>query len=159
MPDDLLNHLLYTSKIGLTSFTYPEIQSHSLDLLCTIGDALVQDTSNQLASLRERTIEPFIKLLFDIIVTLDLHNENKTDCYSTIYTLSCAAHQHEHVFHAMLKMLAEKQKQRQTYQTPQDSPEVEQLKVFEFRNSREQKFAFVDLFDKFIASISFLYHN
>jgi hypothetical protein len=73
LPEDIVNHVLYTIKIGLTSFSYPEIQGHSLDLLSTMGDAIVQDTENQLTALRTLTVEPFGKLLFDVIVTLDLH--------------------------------------------------------------------------------------
>jgi len=164
LPVDLINHLLYTIKVGLTSFSYPDIQGHSLDLLHIIGTSLVQDTCNGLPALREATIEPFIKLLFDIIVTLDLHNENKTDCYGTIYVLSCAAsmaQSNQHVFHAMLKMLLEQQKSRLTYAGTQngETPEVESLLQFEFKSSREQKFMFIDLIDKFVASICFLYHN
>lgn len=155
-----MNHILYTIKIGLTSFTYPEIQGHSLDLLTTMADAIIQDTDNRLLQLRELLVNPFGKLLFDVIITLDLHNENKNDCYGAIYTLCCASNDPSANFcHETVRALVERQKERSTYVTAEDAPEVEALKVFSFRQSREQKFSFIDLIDKFISSICFLYHN
>ena len=140
LPIDLVNHVLYTIKIGLTSFSYPEIQGHSLDLLSTLGDALVQDSDNQLLPLRNLTAEPFGKLLFDVIMTLDLHSENKNDCFSTIYTLSCASANIENNFcHETVKALTDRQKARLTYATASNAPEVEALLTFSFRqHSREQ---------------------
>lgn len=144
----------------MTSFTYPEIQGHSLDLLTTMGDAIIQDSENRLDSLRNLTIEPFGKLLFDVIVTWDLHSENKNDCYGAIYTLCCASIDPSSNFcHETVRALEERQKTRSTYVSAEDTPEVEALKAFTFRHSREQKMAFIDLLDKFISSICFLYHN
>lgn len=125
-----------------------------------MADAIIQDSENRLQSLRGLLIEPFGKLLFDVIVTWDLHNENKNDCYGAIYTLCCASPEpSENFCHETVRILAEKQKSRSTYVNTEDTPEVEALKVFTFRHSREQKFAFIDLIDKFISSICFLYHN
>lgn len=160
LPADLINHILYTIKIGLTSFAYPEIQGHSLDLLSTMADAIIQDSDNRLGDLRNLTVEPFGKLLFDVIATFDLHNENKNDCYGAIYTLCCASTEPSANFcHAMICALVEQQKTRSTYVNSEDAPEVEALKVFTFRHSREQKMAFIDLIDKFISSICFFYHT
>lgn len=159
LPIELTSHILYTIKIGLTSFSYPEIQGHSLDLLTTMGDAIIQDNENQLDSLRNQ-IEPFGKLLFDVIVTLDLHTENKNDCYSAIYTLSCASTDSNANFcHETVRALVERQKSRLTYVGDGDAPEVEALQVFSFKHSREQKMAFIDLLDKFVSGICFLYHT
>jgi hypothetical protein len=106
------------------------------------------------------TVDPFGKLLFDVIVTLDLHNENKNDCYGAIYTLSCASIEPSRNFcHEMVSALVERQKERLTYVGVGDAPEVQTLKSFAFRHSREQKMSFIDLFDKFVSSICFLYHN
>jgi len=79
---ELINHILYTIKIGLTSFAYPEIQGHSLDLLTTMADAIIQDSEGRLHELRNLTVVPFGKLLFEVIATFDLHKENKNDCSS-----------------------------------------------------------------------------
>src|SRR4051812_31947172 len=109
LPVDLINHILYTIKIGLTSFIYPEIQGHSLDLLTTMADAIIQDSENRLQMLRALLVEPFGKLLFDVIVTLDLHSENKNDCYGSIYTLCCASPDPSSNFcHETVRMLSEK---------------------------------------------------
>lgn len=125
-----------------------------------MADAIIQDSENRLQPLRELLVEPFGKLLFDVIVTWDLHNENKNDCYGAIYTLCCASSEPSSNFlHETVRVLAEKQKSRSTYVNSEDTAEVEALKVFFFRHSREQKFAFIDLIDKFISSICFLYHN
>lgn len=160
LPLDILNHILYTIKIGLTSFTYPEIQGHSLDLLITFGEALIQDNENRLAHLRELTVEPFGKLLFDVIVGLDLHTENKNDCYGCVFILACASLSPESNFcHEMVTALVNKQKERITYATAIETPEVEKLKSFTFTHSREQKMQFIDLLDKFVSSICFLYHQ
>ncbi|CRL08225.1 CLUMA_CG020975, isoform A [Clunio marinus] len=160
LPVDLINHFLYTIKIGLTSFAYPEIQGLSLDLLTTLGDSMINDQDNKLGMIRNLTVEPFGKLLFDVIVTLDLHNENKNDCYSAIYTLCCASADPSSNFcHETVAALVERQKGRLTYVGEGETPEVEALKIFAFRHSREQKMAFIDLIDKFISSICFLYHN
>lgn len=160
LPIDLINHFLYTMKIGLTSFSYPEIQGHSLDLLGTMGDAILQDNDHLLISLKSLLVEPFGKLLFDIIVSLDLHSENKNDCYSAIYILGCASSNPSSNFcHGTIRALVDKQKSRLTYAEAADAPEVEALLSFSFRQSREQKLAFIDLFDKFVSSICFLYHN
>jgi hypothetical protein len=160
LPAEILNHILYTIKIGLTSFTYPEIQGHSLDLLITFGDSLIQDTDNRLAHLRELTVEPFGKLLFDVIVGLNLHSENKNDCYGAIYLLGCASRSTEMNFcHETVTALVHKQRQRVTYATESDSPEVVKLKAFVFSHSREQKMSFIDLLDKFVSGICFLYHQ
>lgn len=152
---------MYTIKIGLTSFSYPEIQGHSLDLLGTMGDAILQDNEHLLISLKNLVVEPFGKLLFDIIVSLDLHSENKNDCFSAIYILGCASHNPSSNFcHGTIRALVDKQKSRLTYTTgTTDAPEVEALLSFTFKQSREQKMAFIDLFDKFVSSICFLYHN
>lgn len=151
---------MYTIKIGLTSFTYPEIQGHSLDLLTTMGDAIIQESENRLDHLRVLITEPFGKLLFDVIVTWDLHSENKNDCYGAIYTLGCASVDPSANFcHETVRALEERQKGRSRYVSAEDSPEVEALKAFSFRHSREQKMGFIDLIDKFISSICFLYHN
>lgn len=159
LPVDLINHVLYTIKIGLTSFAYPEIQGHSLDLLTTMADAIIQDSDNRLHSLRELLVEPFGKLLFDVIVTLDLHMENKFDCYAAIYILCCASiDPNSNYFHETVRALDERQKSRATYISA-DAPETEALKVFSFRHSREQKLAFIDLFDKFILSICLFYQD
>lgn len=129
-------------------------------MLTTMGDAIIQDSENRLQSLRELTVEPFGKLLFDVIVTWDLHNENKNDCYGCIYTLCCASLAPSANFcHETVRALVERQKGRSTYVTAEDAPEVEALKVFSFRHSREQKMTFIDLIDKLISSICFLYHN
>lgn len=160
LPLDILNHILYTIKIGLTSFTYPEIQGHSLDLLITLGEALIQDTENRLGPLRELTVEPFGKLLFDVIVGLDLHSENKNDCYGCIFILGCASLSPESNFcHEMVSTLVNKQKEHITYATASETIEVEKLKGFAFTHSREQKMLFIDLLDKFVSSICFLYHQ
>lgn len=144
----------------MTSFTYPEIQGHSLDLLTTMGDAIIQDSDNRLGSLRNLTVEPFGKLLFDVIVTLDLHSENKNDCYGAVYTLCCASSDPSANFcHETVQALVERQKGRLTYVDAGDTPEVEALRNFSFRHSREQKMAFIDLLEKFVSSICFLYHN
>lgn len=125
-----------------------------------MGDAIIQDSENRLGALRELTVEPFGKLLFDVIVTLDLHNENKNDCYGAIYTLCCASPEPSANFcHETVHQLVERQKGRQTYVGQGDAPEVEALRIFSFRHSREQKMAFIDLLDKFVSSICFLYHN
>ncbi|KAG5668925.1 hypothetical protein PVAND_016835 [Polypedilum vanderplanki] len=159
LPAEILNHILYTIKIGLTSFTYPEIQGHSLDLLITFGDSLIQDTENRLQHLRELTVEPFGKLLFDVIVGLNLHSENKNDCYGAIYLLACASRTEINFCHETVTALVNKQKERVTYATDSDTPEVEKLKNFVFSHSREQKMSFIDLLDKFVSSICFLYHQ
>lgn len=106
------------------------------------------------------TVEPFGKLLFDVIVGLDLHSENKNDLHGCIFILGCAAHSIESNFcHEMVTALVDKQKARVTYATAAETPEVEKLKSFVFRHSREQKMQFIDLLDKFISSICFLYHQ
>jgi hypothetical protein len=115
---------------------------------------------NRLMPLRELTVEPFGKLLFDVILGLDLHTENKNDCYSAVYILSCAASPPDrNYFHELIAALVNKQKERVTYTTSVDSPEVEKLRSFVFSHSREQKMNFIDLFEKFISSICFLYHQ
>lgn len=125
-----------------------------------MGDAVIQDSDNRLGVLRNLTVEPFGKLLFDVIVTLDLHSENKNDCYGAVYTLSCASTEPSANFcHETVQALFERQKGRLTYADAGDTPEVEALKNFTFRHSREQKMAFIDLLDKFVSSICFLYHN
>jgi hypothetical protein len=152
---------LYTIKIGLTSFSYPEIQGHSLDLIGTMGDAILQNAdNNNLQQLKNLLIEPYGKLLFDVIVSLDLHSENKNDCFSAIFVLGCASHDPTNNFcHESIRALVDRQKSRLTYAGTTDAPEVELLLSFTFRQSREQKLAFIDLFDKFVSSICFLYHN
>lgn len=154
-----MNHILYTIKIGLTSFAYPEIQGFSLELLNSIAYAIVQDSAH-LNDLRSVTVEPFGKLLFDVIVTLDLHSENKNDCYGAIYTLACASINPKANFcHETVHLLREHQRERLTYVTELETPEFATLKEFNFKHSREQKMNFIDLIDKFISSICFLYHN
>lgn len=141
LPAELINHICYTVKIGLTSFSYPEIQGHSLDLLTTFGDAIIQDTEKQLEKLRSLTVEPFGKLLFDVIITLDLHSENKNDCFSAIYTLCCASTNstESNFCHEMIRTLVDRQKCRQSYLGAGDTPEVEALLRFSFRqHSRDQ---------------------
>lgn len=151
---------MYTIKIGLTSFSYPEVQGHSLDLLGTMGDAILQDKDNLLGQLKSLLVEQFGKLLFDIIVSLDLHSENKNDCFSTIYILACASHDPSNNFcHSTIRALVDRQKSRLTYAAATDAMEVEALLAFTFRQSREQKLLFIDLFDKFVSGICFLYHN
>jgi hypothetical protein len=116
-------------------------QGHSLDLISTIGDAIIQDSENQLSNLRTLTVEPFGKLLFDVIVTLDLHSENKNDCFSAIYTLCCGSTEcHGSNFcHLTIRALVERQKSQLTYVGAGDAPEVEALLAFSFRqHSREQ---------------------
>lgn len=125
-----------------------------------MGDAIIQDSDNRLGSLRNLTVEPFGKLLFDVIVTLDLHSENKNDCYGAVYTLCCASSDPSANFcHETVQALVERQKGKLTYVDAGDTPEVEALRNFSFRHSREQKMAFIDLLDKFVSSICFLYHN
>jgi len=121
---------------------------------------MIQDTENKLILLKELIIEPFGKLLFDVIVGLNLHSENKNDCYGAIYLLGCAAPSAEANFcHEMVTALVNKQKCRVTYATEADTPEVEKLKGFVFNHSREQKMNFIDLIDKFVSGICFLYHQ
>lgn len=126
-----------------------------------MGDAIIQDNQNRLSTFRNLTIEPFGKLLFDVIVTLDLHNENKNDCYGAIYTLGCASMEPNANFcHEKIYSMLERQKNRLTYvETGDIIVEAEALKSFVFKHSREQKLSFIDLFDKFVSSICFLYHN
>lgn len=125
-----------------------------------MGDAIIQENENRLNHLRDLIIEPFGKLLFDVIITWDLHTENKNDCYGAIYTLGCASVDPSRNFcHETVRALEERQKNRSTYVSVEDSPEFEALKAFTFRHSREQKNGFIDLIDKFISSICFLYHN
>jgi hypothetical protein len=120
----------------------------------------VQDTENRLGHLRELTVDPFGKLLFDVIVGLDLHSENKNDCYGAIFVLACAAANIESNFcHEMVTLLVNKQQQRVTYASSAEPPEVEKLKAFVFNHSREQKMNFIDLLDKFVSGICFLYHQ
>lgn len=110
--------------------------------------------------LRELTVEPFGKLLFEVIVGLDLHNENKNDCYACIFVLGCASLSSDSNFcHEMVNKLVNKQRERTTYATVSETTEVEKLKNFSFTHSREQKMLFIDLFDKFVSSICFLYHQ
>lgn len=104
------------------------------------------------------TVEPFGKLLFEVIVTLDLHSENKNDCFSAIYTLCCAEPNRNNFCHQTVRALVERQRGRLTY-VAENGPEVDALLAFSFRHSREQKMAFIDLLDKFVSSICFLYHN
>jgi hypothetical protein len=106
-----------------------------------MGDAIIQDSENQLEALRNLTVEPFGKLLFDIIVTLDLHSENKNDCFSAIYTLCCASEPNgnNNFCHETVRTLVDRQKTRLTYAPEVDAPEVEALLAFSFRqHSREQ---------------------
>lgn len=125
-----------------------------------MSDHIIQDNENRLFELRNMIVEPFGKLLFDVIATLDLHNENKNDCYGAIYSLSCASPDPSSNFcHETVRALVEQQKSRSTYVTECDTPEVEALKIFVFRSSREQKMGFIDLLDKFVSSICFFYHN
>lgn len=127
-----------------------------------MGDAILQDKDkdNMLIQLKSLLVEQFGKLLFDIIVSLDLHSENKNDCFSTIYILACASQDPSNNFvHGTVRALVERQKSRLTYAGATDAPEVEALLTFTFRQAREQKLAFIDLFDKFVSSICFLYHN
>lgn len=160
---DVMNHIIYTLRIGLTSFTYPDIQSQCLELLSGIGQGIIDcddDSKNQ--QCRIAIVEPFIQLLFDIIVTLDLHSENKSDCFNAIYSLSNTLFpRDQNVFHSTLNMLLIEKQQKigsaSSYLL--QTPEVEELKKFHFEDRRDQKKKFYDLFDKFISSISFLYHN
>lgn len=106
-----------------------------------MGDALIQDTENQLDTLRSLTVEPFGKLLFEVIVTLDLHNENKNDCFSAIYTLCCASTEPNgnNFCHETVKALNERQTGQLTYAQTGIAPEVEALQAFSFQqHSREQ---------------------
>lgn len=132
-----------------------------MDLLITFGEALIQDTEFKLGPLRDLTVIPFGKLLFDVIVGLDLHSENKNDCYGCIFILACASSSspESNFCHEMVTSIATKQKERITYATAEPSQEIEKLRTFNFTHSREQKMQFIDLFDKFVGSICFLYHQ
>jgi hypothetical protein len=106
-----------------------------------MGDAIVQDNENQLGALRQLTVDPFGKLLFEVIVSLDLHSENKNDCFSAIYTLCCASNEPNgnNFCHETVRALVETQKERLTYVGAGDAPEVEAILAFSFRqHSREQ---------------------
>lgn len=152
-----MNNILYTIKIGLTSFVSSEVQNTCLDLLSTIGQA-IKDDQGDIQHFKTLIIHPFLKLLFDIIFSLDLHKENHRECFSTIYILSVCD---PTFFQMTLQSLLEEQREKvQTNAYLLNSTEVTtQLTQYPFRYSKDLKNKFVDLFEKFIANISILYRN
>lgn len=160
---EVMNHIIYTLRIGLTSFSYPDIQSQCLELLSGIGQGMIDcDDDEKNTPCRVAIVEPFIPLLFDIIVTLDLHSENKSDCFNAIYSLSNTQFPRDrNVFHNTFNMLLNEQHKKLGSASAYllQTPEVEELKQFCFLDTRDQRKKFNDKFDKFISSISFLYHN
>lgn len=151
-----MNNILYTIKIGLTSFVSSEVQNVCLDILYTMGQA-IKDDGGDIQDLRNLIVHPFLKLLFEIIFTLDLHKENHRDCFSAIYILSVCDPQ---CFHMTLQTLLEEQRKKlHSNVYVLNSPEVTTLSQYPFKFSRDQKNKFVDLFEKFIASLSILYRN
>jgi hypothetical protein len=117
----------------------------------------IKDDGGDKQDLRNLIVQPFLKLLFEIIFTLDLHKENHRDCFSAIYILSVCD---PHSFHMTLQTLLEEQRKKlQSNIYILNSPEVTTLSQYPFKFSRDQKNKFVDLFEKFIASLSILYRN
>lgn len=97
IPSELMSCMLYTVRIGLTSFASADIQNLCLEVLSTVGHSIYSDTGDVSIYITQ-IVQPFVKLLFEIIFTLDLQQENRTECFGSIYVLRFAFRKFYKVF-------------------------------------------------------------
>lgn len=87
IPSELMNCILYTLRVGLTSFTScSDVQSICLTIITNLGRSISTDTGNAI-EFNLLIVQPFLKLLIEIIFSLDLLQYNKLECFGAIYTL------------------------------------------------------------------------
>lgn len=149
MNPDLMKQLLSSIQLGLNTFT-TEIQSFCFDFIVSVATVVYFDKDP--SSVTYNLLLPFVEIIFNMIITRQIDQENKNESYSAIFVLACT-------FKEQFQYLMDKLVTSQTNQLVAERLQVEynEFKTnLELVNNRQMKNRFSDKFDKFVTAIGFI---
>lgn len=150
--NDFLAQILRSLDLGLNSFGM-KIQSVCLEIINLLATNAFYDQNSE--SFLYSGLMPFLKLIFEMILTNDLDSNNRIECCRAMFTLMCVYRERygqivDSVLHGQPDLGLRERLAKEI---------GELVSVDEMHNNRTSHFLFKNRFDKFIANVAFMNTN
>lgn len=142
-----MTSILQSTTLGLNSFGI-EIQAICLEIVNLMATTVYYDQNPE--SFLFSALMPFVRQIFDIILSHEIDSDNRTECCRAVFTLFCV---YRSRFGEILDMLLEAQPtpQRREFLHKELSNMV---RIEHLYNNRGSHLQFTSRFERFMANLS-----